>query len=118
MFILAFTILDEYIFGKFLSVDGIDDIYETTSSDGRGGAAYLIGLEINNLQEFILFSPLKSIYFLLSPLPWDWRGIYDVFTFFFDSMLYLITIISFVKYRKSFKNDKSLSIAIILMIIG
>lgn len=117
IFILSFTVLNDFIFGKFVNVEGIDDIFKTARSSGAGGSAYLKGLEINNLGQFILFIPIKSIYFLFSPFPWDWRGVFDIFTFLFDSMLYMITIYNVVKNIKLLRK-KPLTVSLVLMIVG
>lgn len=117
IFILSFTVLKDFIFGKFLNVEDIDDIFETATSSGAGGSAYLTGLEINNPGQFILFIPIKSIYFLFSPFPWDWRGVFDIFTFLFDSMLYMITIYNIVKNIKLLRK-KPLTISLVLMLLG
>lgn len=117
IFILSFTVLNDFIFGKFVNVEGIDDIFKTATSSGAGGSAYLTGLEINNLGQFILFIPIKSIYFLFSPFPWDWRGVFDILTFFFDSMLYLLTVFSAIRYRKLLKRNP-MAVSLVIMLLG
>lgn len=117
IFVLSFTVLNDFLFGKFTDVENIDDIFKTATPSGAGGSAYLKGLEINNLGQFILFIPIKSLYFLFSPFPWDWRGVFDIFTFLFDSMLYMITIYNIVKNIKLLRK-KPLTISLVLMLLG
>lgn len=115
---ISFTIFDDLFFRKFQNVEGIEDIYLAAVPAGLGGSAYLKGIEINNFNQFILFSPLKSIYFLFSPIPLDWRGMMDVFTFFTDSIFYLGTFLYFIKNRKKLNEKKILVTMIIIMIAG
>lgn len=117
IFVLSFTVLNDFLFGKFTDVENIDDIFRTATPSGAGGSAYLKGLEINNLGQFILFIPIKSLYFLFSPFPWDWRGVFDIFTFLFDSMLYMITIYNVVKHIKLLRK-RPLTISLVLMLLG
>lgn len=118
VFFLAFNVLDSYIFGKFQDIDEISDIYRTATPNGLGGSAYLANVKINNLPQLMIYGPIKSVYFLSSPLPMDWRGLLDVFTFFTDAFLYFGTIFYFIKNRKYLGNKKVLAISILLMIIG
>lgn len=55
-----------------------------------GGSDYLTNLPVNNMGEVMLFSPLKMVYFILSPMPWDWRGFQDFLAFLIDSIIYLL----------------------------
>ncbi len=102
---------------KFSSVEEVEDICITANSR-RGGSAYLMGLKIDSWWKIILFSPIKMFYFLVSPLPMDWRGIRDIITFFIDGIVYFyLSVYSFHNLRKT-KRQKPLlvSIAIILLV--
>ena len=92
--VLAIIVVAEYssLFLQKLMVADEDVLYSRLTR-ARGGAAYLTSLRISSMQEAILYSPLKIFYFLLSPVPWDWRGLQDIVAFLFDSMLYLYLII-------------------------
>lgn len=101
------------------ALETTDNLYELTTG-GRGGSLYLQGLEINNPTQLILYSPLKMFYFITSPLPFDWRGIIDLFTFMSDGLIYGVLIIyPVLNYRKMIKGDPvtiSLFIALIIVI--
>lgn len=56
----------------------------------KGGSDYLLWLPVSSMSDAIVFSPFKMFYFLLSPVPWEWRGIQDILAFFIDSIWYLI----------------------------
>ena len=68
-----------------------------------GGSVYLpFTSNITSIWQIILYSPLKFIYFFGSPMPWDWRGFNDIFTFMLGSIVYLnILIKMFMQKHKS-----------------
>ena len=115
--ISTFTLFDDYIFGKFKSIDEISDIYNTANRR-LGGSAYLVGLTMNNPIQFALFTPLKGFYFIASPLPFDWRGFMDSFTFFSDSLLYLVILFFMFKNYKNLKNNKNLMLFLVIALIS
>lgn len=116
---LGFTVLGDKMFKKFRNVDKFTDIYAVgTHSGSFTGSDYLKGLTISNPIQFILFAPIKTIFFLTAPLPINWRGLMDIFTFFTDSMLYLGTIIYYLKYKKCFGDRHAIVLSIVVMIIG
>ncbi|TLQ39888.1 hypothetical protein FEZ33_09980 [Ruoffia tabacinasalis] len=122
-FISAFLIVLINLFGdslfiKFQNVENIEDIYKVATPYGRGDSAYLVGVEVNSLLDFLIYSPIKSIYFLFSPLPWNWRGFTDIITFLTDSCLYLISIVLFFKEYKQLKTNKPLIVVLFIIILG
>ena len=112
------TIFNEQIFRKFGNLNESEDLYRIATGSKAGGAVYLKGLTINSFLDFILYSPIKSIYFLISPLPWDWRNLSDIMTFLLDSLLYLYTAIASFKLWKNLKKRKPLIILFLIMIIS
>ena len=114
---VSFNYLDGLILRKFRAVEDIADIY-STANKRLGGSAYLTGLTINNPIQLVAFGPIKSFFFLTAPLPMNWRGFLDAFTFITDSMLYLITIIYYIKNKNKFGAKRSLAITLLWMIIG
>ena len=53
---------------------------------------YLSTLSYTSFNDIILQSPLRMIYFILSPMPWDWRGLSDLIAFGMDSSVHLFGI--------------------------
>lgn len=53
---------------------------------------YLKGFSYTTINDVFLQSPLRVIYFLLSPMPWDWRGVSDLLAFGIDSSVQLLGI--------------------------
>lgn len=87
-------------FSKLMFDD--EDILYSRMSRIKGGSAYLTSVTITNPRDAILYSPIKIFYFLLSPMPWDWRGASDVIAFALDSTIYFYLIFEIIKnYRKS-----------------
>ena len=92
----------------------IEDIYLIASGGDDGGSSYLTGLPINSFVTLIIFAPIKILYFLTSPLPWDWRGVTDIFSFVFDSSFYIMTFYLILKNIKSTYNNQPLLISILI----
>ena len=65
-----------------------------------GGSAYLVNLQASSVQQVILMSPLKALYFLFSPVPFDWRNIMDAAMFILDSMSYLYCLVYVIRHRR------------------
>lgn len=118
LFMIGNTFFSEYIFGKFQKVEDFQDIIVKANPLGMGGAAYLTGVTINNSLDFLIFTPIKSIYFLFSPMPWDWRGVNDIFSFFTDSVLYIISIFSYFFNKDKLGKKRKLAFLILIMIIA
>lgn len=112
--IFAATYLGDALFGKFQQVEAWEDLYAVTNRRA-GESRYLTGLQIQSPGQVMLYGPVKAVYFLFSPLPPNWRGLTDIFTFCFDSLLYLSVVYQAVKHRK-IKTHKPLVVAGLLMI--
>ena len=105
------------IFRK-LNIDSFQDVLETSASR-RGGSAYLIGLSINNFWQFLIYTPIFILYFISSPLPFNWRGINDIFSFMLDGIFYLgMSIYILFNLRKVRINHKSLAIILLVSLLG
>lgn len=111
----TYTQFQDILFVKFSDIESVDAFYDTTNIR-NGGSAYLSNISIDNPIEIIFYGPIKAFYFLSSPLPMDWRGIADIFTFFTDSILYLITIFYLVINRKYVRSNKALLISLIIVL--
>lgn len=83
------------LLGKFGSIESTNDITYRVLRAGGGGADYEVPFGDN-----ILATPLRAIYFLLSPMPWYWRGISDIIAFGICSIPHILIIMF---YRKNIK---------------
>lgn len=83
-----------------LSLESVETIMEHS----KGGSAYLKGIKINGLKSILLYSLPKMIYFLFSPMPWDFRGIADIISFLINSLVYFIVLYEIIKYMTKIEN--------------
>lgn len=79
-----------------LSDKNLTDIMAVSS---RAESAYLLWLpSSSNLLLQFLFTILRVIYFFISPVPLDWRGLGDVFAFCMDASVYIF--LFFIIYKR------------------
>jgi len=114
---LAVTVFQDSIFGKFQNVDEFEDIYRTANMR-LGGSAYLVNMQINTLWQFVIFSPVKMLYFLGAPMPWNWRGPMDIITFMTDSALYLYVVVSLFRRWRQLGSAKPLARMLAIAMLG
>jgi len=107
-FISVVTILvilfKDIILRKFIKETEYDNPFDRLNAS-RGDSAYLTSINVSNNFEVIIFSPLKSLYFYISPVPFDWRNVLDALTFLLDSSIYLLAIILIIKNFKLIKSN-------------
>lgn len=119
MLIIAIAILlfynDELFLTKFNSSE--ETGIKTINLNNYGESAYLQSFGTLSSWKVFLLTPLKMIYFLFSPLPTDWRGLGDVATFLFDSLLYIFLIVSITIGSMKSKMDKKLKIGVLIIVI-
>lgn len=119
MFFVVNTLFGDMLFGKFQNVESITDVGKTASTYASGGSAYSIGANANSVPSIILYTPIRMLYFIASPLPWDWRGFNDIFAFAFSGLFYLL---SYTLVFKVLKNSdfpqRSLIIASLIIAIS
>jgi len=90
--------------GKFASIesDDLENMQELAKTYTTGESAYLTWVKPESILHLIVFTPLKFLYFIGSPMPFDWRGVQDVVAFILDGLLYIYLLIScIVRYRKA-----------------
>lgn len=105
------------IFNKFEQILNNDDVYDAFTST-RGDTAYLTGLEINNIFQLIVFSPIKIIYFIASPMPWSVRNFSDLISFFLDALFYVFALIVFIRNIDVVKRRPILAIVLLGIAAG
>lgn len=109
LFLILFGIIYTNYTNVFLAklinnIDEVEDIYRVASNT-QGGSSYLNSMVIDTPFKLIVYSPIKMLYFLSSPLPTDWRGTKDMFAFFIDSILYLYVTIFTIRKRRLAKDN-------------
>jgi hypothetical protein len=78
---------------------GLIDNYQSMRGE-EGGATYLRNYQINSVIDLIILLPLRLIYFIFSPMPYDVRGVGDLGAILLDSSFYYFLIYTIVRSRK------------------
>ena len=89
--IVAVFIINQYgdlFLGKFISVDSLADV-ANTSTAGGSSYAHFVG-NSNNPLNMIIYTVPRIVFFLFSPMPFQWRGVEDIIAFFFSSLFYIV----------------------------
>ena len=117
--ILAFAYLysnySSVLFGKFENIESLSDI---SNGSGQGGSSYAaIAGTSENIVSFVIFTPIRILMFLFTPLPFQIRGIKDIIAMFFSAWFYGIVYYRALKgiFQSSIKER---NVAIVLLIIG
>ncbi len=70
-------------------------------SIGRGSSGYSVGFYTGNIYiDLVINTPIRVVYYVLSPMPWDWRGLGDVVAFCLSSLFYFVGYVLFYKVMK------------------
>lgn len=93
--------------GGLLSIFSSVYTFEDTIN---AGSVYLMGYRANNWLQVIPYIIVKTFYYLFSPLPPNWRGLTDVFTFFADSVVHIYIMGSFIIYWRRHKKNRQMSL--------
>lgn len=92
--LIGVYVFSDVLFSKFSGLEKSESEILEQLADARGGSAYLTSLQSNNIIMNLLFSPLKIVYFLFSPMLWDVRHLGDIIMILLDSVLYYFLCIS------------------------
>lgn len=96
-FVIVFLSVDEFSVSFMEEAEQTKETYESL----EGGAVYKVGFDIDNsIANFFINTPIRVLYFLFSPMPWDWRGLNDIATFLFSSLFYFSSIYLAIKNLK------------------
>jgi hypothetical protein len=74
--------------------------YQSSSAAEKGGATYLSNFQINSVTDLIFLTPLRLIYFIFSPMPYDIRGFGDIAAIVLDSSFFYFLIYLIIRSRK------------------
>lgn len=83
----------------------IDSYQSFSEASEEGGSTYLKNYEISSVFDFIALLPLKFIYFVFSPMPFDIRGSGDLAAILIDSSFYYFLIFKIVRSRNLIENN-------------
>lgn len=101
---------------KFNKVEDIDDVANTNDAGGSSYAQY-VGNSSNPLS-MVIFTIPRIVFFLFSPMPFQWRNPIDAITFICGSALYLTSVYFSIKTIKNSDNRLYKSLVISLLIIA
>ena len=110
--LLAFIAKDSsFLNGKFSILQtsendlSLVEKYKSDSGTEEGGSTYLKNYQINSAVDLIIIVPLKFIYFVFSPMPYNVRGLGDLSAILIDSSFYYFLIFKISRNRKRIKNN-------------
>ena len=111
---LTIIVNDSSIFsGKFsiLQTDqnntSLIEKYQSNSGIEEGGSTYLKNYKVSSVVDLIFFTPLKLIYFIFSPMPYDIRGLGDITAILIDSSFYYFLLFKIIRSRKRIINNSN-----------
>lgn len=117
--VIAYFILAQHpdiFLGKFDTYETTDDILRTANSR-QGGSQYLPGLTVSSYIDLVRVGPLRALYFLASPMPWDFRGPMDLVTFAVDSIFYVgVPLLVLVRLRRLDSESRRLAVALLIVL--
>ena len=118
LFVVAYVYFGDQLLLKFNSAGSFDELNERLYHQS-GASGYTVGFNISNdLLNFFVNTPLRTIYFIMSPMPWTWRGLGDIVAFCMSSVFYTIGyVITITSIRHSKSHNKCLLIGTIFSLL-
>tara|TARA_Y100000996_G_scaffold415520_1_gene410787 strand:+ start:2212 stop:3513 length:1302 start_codon:yes stop_codon:yes gene_type:complete len=101
--------------GTFKNSTNISNLTKIMNLASQGNAKYPQWLIINSTSEFLYKAPVRTLYFLFSPLPWQIKKINHLIGLF-DSFLYMILFYLIIQNRKVIWKDPAFRIILIILI--
>ena len=129
-FMFLFNSLSDSLLSKFGSLETtridryIDEhnIYESHEDEEDDSSTYTAGVAgYSGWQGVIINSPIRIVYFLWVPMPWDMRGIGDLIAFFGSSLFYGGTFFRAIRYcfiQWDYSDKKALLVAMTLVALS
>ena len=102
--------------GSFSKVSNLDFLLSKTQISTRGDASFPEWTKINSKKELIYKAPIRSIYFIFSPFPWDVKKPSHLIGMF-ESFLYMYLFFLILCNIKSIWKDPTLRVILIILLI-
>ena len=123
LLLLFFIILKLYVsnkivvpyLGNFKSSTNLERILKQTDISTRGNASWPEWTKINSNIELIYKVPIRGLYFIFSPFPWDIKDLKHLIGMF-DSFLYMYLSVLILRNIKEIWKDKSLRIIFLILL--
>lgn len=117
LFFIIFDLMPSLFLGGYENLSSEAAIVEVANYR-FGGSTYLTGQVVNNLGDLILYGPVRALYFLGSPMPWDIRNLSDLAAFGLDASFYLATFFSATfAYRRAGTNKSVLAFMLLTILL-
>ncbi len=71
----------------------------------NGGSRYLEGMELNGMWDLVRYTPVRMFYFMFSPMPWNFRNIFDAVIFCADGLVHAFVLVMMVNYLVRYGRD-------------
>lgn len=94
----------------------VDQVNEQVQGAARGGSAYLSNYSASGPVELLLTAPLRVVYFMFSPLPWDVRSLEHLLGLLDAAVYFWIALLILKAFRNKAFNEKSQAVFGILMV--
>lgn len=118
----AYTVLQDSLFGRLYvqDIDSLDNYFVEHSlytQSGDTSSHYGAGINgLSGITNLLVNTPIRIFYYLLAPVPWNWRGLSDVFAFIFSSFFYFHATRTAVIALK--KNGSSILTALLIICVA
>jgi len=117
--ILYFRIFQYFLYYYYvpdeLSLYSITHRYLLLNPNGRSN--YLYGIDVKSWWEFLFWTPIRSIYFWISPVVFDWNSILDPIAVLADALPLAVLITAIVRKPKQAKNGKAFYAGVIVLLL-
>ena len=117
---ISFIFLNEVSFPKIGSLTDlstkVDRILDQINNVNKGTAKYPNWLVPDTGYEIIYIAPLRMIYFVFSPFPWDVKQLSHLIGVFDASLYMFLTYLIFLNRKRIF-SDPSLKIILLLLLV-
>jgi len=101
--------------GSFESISKIDNLLLKTNNSTRGEASYPEWTMIHSFNELFYKGPIRSLYFVFSPFPWDVKKPYHLIGLL-DAFLYMYLVFLIFQNRKIIWKDPALRVLLIILL--
>lgn len=100
--------------GSLKNMINLDEILHEISMRNKNRAAFPQWTVPETQFELLYKAPIRVMYFMFSPFPWDIKRFAHLFGFF-DGMFHIMLFLLFIKNFKSIWNDKTLRVILIIL---
>ena len=100
--------------GKMQNVDSLEDIANVSTIGGSDYSRY-VG-NSNNTLNMLIFTIPRIVFFLFSPLPFQWRGLADIIAFFFSSLFYIVVIYRTLHYLRIYQGGNKVTVIMLFIV--